>query len=84
MAYFGKYGNLPAVDAAKLHLMDAEKGMNEEEWTYIRAHEWRKSPTLLRLYYEIMGLQMVILKNGHLLAFSQIPRLWFPSSYSHE
>jgi hypothetical protein len=89
MSFEGEYGNLPTIEAAKIQIMELEKRMSAEEWAYIRKNEWRLPAndadySLHQLYYRIMGCQMVIIKNGGLLGFSTIPRIWFPRGHANE
>lgn len=80
MKFGDKYGNLSMVDAAKASLKEIESSMGEEEWAYVRSGEWRlpvgRDYELHRLYYQIMGLQQVILRNDQDLGFSTLPRIW--------
>lgn len=77
----GRYGNLSSIEAAKLSLLDIEKSLSADEWDYIKTERWDPMPEgyeNLRLFYMIMGLQQVIIKNGGNLGFSKIPQKWFP------
>lgn len=87
MKFCDKYGNLSAVKAAKASLKEIESLMGEEEWAYVRSGEWRlpvgRDYELHRLYYQIMGLQEVVIKNGSDLSFSTIPRIWWAHDQSN-
>lgn len=87
MRYADKYGNLSAHDAAVMALQEIEKYMDDEAWEYLRKEEFKewsypvseKDYDLHKLFSEIVGLQMVIMKNSGTLGFSKIPRIWWPN-----
>lgn len=76
--YCDKYGNLSALDAAMLYLKEIEEALTPAQLAYIREEDTKWDYDNHRLYCQIMGLQMVIIRNGGHVGFSGLPLLWKP------
>lgn len=79
MSYHGRYGNLSAKDAAVNGLQDLELNLTESQREGLKKGLWEPLPEgyeLLRLHYQVIGYQRVILMNDGNLNFSTLPLLW--------
>jgi len=84
MSFYGDYGDLSTLEAAKSNLRDLEAEFNFK--TLNDAYDFKtpesKRYDIGRILKQIEGLQMIILRNGGNLNHSLLPLLYRPVDLS--
>ena len=83
MHFWGRYGDLPTVEAARMSLQDIADNIKPEDLKddYNPNATPEKRYDSIRLLRMIEGLQMVIWLNGGVPPVTWLPQLFDPKSY---